>query len=236
MWARSLGWEDLLVEGMATHSSILAWRIPWTEKPGGLQCIGLQRVRHHWNDLAFAHRHLRPGYWQGWLLLRPLSLTCCLLPVSSHGPPSVCICVLISFYRHHIVVESILMTSFSLQFSCSVVSFWPHGLQHARLPCPSPTPGAGSNSCSLSSGQLSHPLSSPSPPEFNLSQHQSLFQWVSSLHFNLIASLKNLSPNNSHSEILEIIITSIYKFHKFYLRKGWLKQNKRDLTTLYYII
>ena len=38
-------WEDLLEEGMATHSSILAWRILWTEKPGGLQSIGSQRVR-----------------------------------------------------------------------------------------------------------------------------------------------------------------------------------------------
>ena len=36
MWVRSLGWEDSLEEGMATHSTILAWRIPWTEEPGGL--------------------------------------------------------------------------------------------------------------------------------------------------------------------------------------------------------
>ena len=41
---RSLGWEDPLEKEMATHSSILAWRIPWTEKPGGLQSIGSQRV------------------------------------------------------------------------------------------------------------------------------------------------------------------------------------------------
>ena len=42
----SLGWEDPLEEGMATHSCILAWRIPWTGEPGGLQSTGLQRVRH----------------------------------------------------------------------------------------------------------------------------------------------------------------------------------------------
>ena len=42
----SLGWEDPLEEGMATHSSILAWRIPQTEEPGGLQPIGSQRVGH----------------------------------------------------------------------------------------------------------------------------------------------------------------------------------------------
>ena len=43
-WVQTLGWEDPLEEGMATHSTILAWRIPWTEEPGGLQSIGLQRV------------------------------------------------------------------------------------------------------------------------------------------------------------------------------------------------
>ena len=44
---RSLGWEDLLEKGMAAYSSILAWRIPWTEEPGGLQSMKLQRVRHN---------------------------------------------------------------------------------------------------------------------------------------------------------------------------------------------
>ena len=43
---QSLGREDSLEEGVATHSSVLAWRIPWTEEPSGLQSIGLQRVRH----------------------------------------------------------------------------------------------------------------------------------------------------------------------------------------------
>ena len=45
-WVRSLGQEDPLEEGMAVHFSILAWRIPWTEEPGGLQSTGSQRVRH----------------------------------------------------------------------------------------------------------------------------------------------------------------------------------------------
>ena len=43
---QSLGWEDLLEKGMATHSSILTWRIPWAEEPGGLQSMGSHRVRH----------------------------------------------------------------------------------------------------------------------------------------------------------------------------------------------
>ena len=41
-----LGWEDPLEEGITDHSSVLAWRIPWTEEPGGLQFVGLQRVGH----------------------------------------------------------------------------------------------------------------------------------------------------------------------------------------------
>ena len=45
-WVQSLGWEDLLEKEMATHSSILAWKIPWTEEPGRLQSMGLQRVEH----------------------------------------------------------------------------------------------------------------------------------------------------------------------------------------------
>ena len=51
-WILSLGWEDPLEESMVPHSSILAWRNPWTEEPGGLRSIGLQKVRHNWSDLA----------------------------------------------------------------------------------------------------------------------------------------------------------------------------------------
>ena len=46
MWVQSLGSEDPLEKEMATHSSILAWRISWTEEPGGLQSMGLQRAGH----------------------------------------------------------------------------------------------------------------------------------------------------------------------------------------------
>ena len=44
-WVQSLGWVDSLEDSMATHSRILAWRTPWTEEPGKLQSMGLQRVR-----------------------------------------------------------------------------------------------------------------------------------------------------------------------------------------------
>ena len=79
---------------------------------------------------------------------------------------------------------------FLLLFSRSDVSdsLWPHGLQHARLPCPSPTPGV----CSMSlqthvrwvhnAIQPSHPVLPSSPSALNLSQNQSLFQWINSLH------------------------------------------------------
>ena len=46
MGGRSLGWEDPLVEGMATHSTVLVWRVPQSEEPGGLQSIESHRVRH----------------------------------------------------------------------------------------------------------------------------------------------------------------------------------------------
>ena len=54
----SLGWEDPLQKGMATHSSILTWRIPWTEEPGGLQSMGWQRVRHDWATTLSLKRYL----------------------------------------------------------------------------------------------------------------------------------------------------------------------------------
>ena len=93
-WVWSLGWKDPLEKGMATHSSILAWRIPWT-----IQSMGLQHSL--WASLA----------WRGFN------------DITQQVP--------------------------SVQFSRSVMSdsLWPHGLQHARIPCLSPTPRAWPNSC-----------------------------------------------------------------------------------------
>ena len=73
----------------------------------------------------------------------------------------------------------------SVQFSSvaqSCLTLWPHGLEHARLSCPSLTPRAFSNSCPMN--RWCHPTISPChpPPTFNLSQHQGLFKWVSSSH------------------------------------------------------
>ena len=52
-WVQSLGWEDSLEKEMATHSSTLAWKSPWTEKPGRLQSMGSQRVRHDWETFPY---------------------------------------------------------------------------------------------------------------------------------------------------------------------------------------
>ena len=61
MWVQSLGQEDLLEKEMETHSSILAWEIPWTEEPGGLQPMGRKRIRH---DVEIKQQ-------QKWKKLRP---------------------------------------------------------------------------------------------------------------------------------------------------------------------
>ena len=63
-WVLFLGQEDALKKGMTIHSSILAWRIPWTEEPGGLQSMGSQRVRHDW--ACILSEEVWP-WWQGYV-------------------------------------------------------------------------------------------------------------------------------------------------------------------------
>ena len=58
-WVWSLGWEDYQEEGMATHSSILAWKIPWTEEPSGVQSMGSQRVPCNWSDWEHMHAWIK---------------------------------------------------------------------------------------------------------------------------------------------------------------------------------
>ena len=64
-WVRSLGWEDPLEKGMATHSNILAWKIPWTEETGGLQSTGLRRVRNNWTTKEQEKTSKTEVYYQG---------------------------------------------------------------------------------------------------------------------------------------------------------------------------
>ena len=65
---QSLGWEDPLEKEMATHSSILAWKVSWTEEPGGLQSMGLQRVRHDWATNTYLLIHVAAS-WSNILLI-----------------------------------------------------------------------------------------------------------------------------------------------------------------------
>ena len=83
---RSLGWEDPLEKEMATHSSTLAWQIPWREEPGRLQSMGSQRVGHHWaTELNWRPLNLPP--------LSPLSFLALLfLPLLSPPSPGSRIC------------------------------------------------------------------------------------------------------------------------------------------------
>ena len=121
MWetqVRTLDWEGPLEKEVATYSSILAWRIPWTEKPGRLQSMGSQRVRYDW---AITHT-TQPAQFLGF--------------------------------------------SVAVVFSAPVMSdsSRPQGLQHARLPCPSPPSEVCSSSCLLS---WRHPTISSSVTPFS---------------------------------------------------------------------
>ena len=130
---QSLRWENPLEKGMVTHSSILAWKIPWTQEPGGLQSIDSQRVRHDsvTNPFHFTFFSIFVAVVQSqsyvWLFVTAWTAAC--------------------------------QTSLSFTISWSAQTHV-HWVGVAVQP--------------------SH-LLSPSPPAFSLSQHQGLFQWVSSL-------------------------------------------------------
>ena len=89
-------------------------------------------------------------------------------------------------------------------------TLWSHGLQHARLPCPSPTPGLAQihvHQVSVAI-QASHPLPSPSPPAFNVAQHQGLFKW-SILHINWPKDWSftfSIIPSNEYSWLISFRI------------------------------
>ena len=104
-----------------------------------------------------------------------------MIPISSHFCFDLkTICTIVQYNIYIYIYTICIQYNHSVQFSHSVVSdsLQPHGLKHARLPCPPPTPRAYSNSGDHVSDpiQRSHPLLSPSPPAFNLSQNQGLFQ------------------------------------------------------------
>ena len=131
---------------MATHSSILAWKIPWTEEPEAWQATvcGSQRVGHDWATNIHTHTQVFQTWWKLIVLVFHFHSVCKSCPTlhnpMDHRTPGLPV--------HHQLPE----------FTQTHV----HWVSDAIQP--------------------SHPLSSPSPPAFNLSQRQGLFKWVSSSH------------------------------------------------------
>ena len=118
---------------MATHSSVLVWRIPGTGEPGGLRSMRSHRVRHNWSNLAAAAAHTYSLQFS--LVALSCPTLCDPMNHSTSGLPD-----------HHQLLES--------------TQTHAHWVSDAIQP--------------------SHPVLPPSPPAFNLSQHQGLFKWVSS--------------------------------------------------------
>ena len=104
-WARSLGWGDPLEKEMSTHSGILAWGIPWTEEPGGLQSMGLQRVGRDWVTNTFLTQKVAPNTLLVFLLRYLRGLSVSNLSVSRCWYPDV-------FYRFLKNIFSNLSTNF----------------------------------------------------------------------------------------------------------------------------
>ena len=149
----SLGGEDPMEKGMATHSSICAWRIPGTEKPSKLQPMGLQRVRHDWATNTHTHtkrKHVQSA-WEmmasNITILQIWDAICCCSVTQSY--PTLCDpmdCNMPGFPVFHYLLE--------------FAQIHVHWVNDTMQP--------------------SHPLLPLSPPACNFSQHQGLFQWVSS--------------------------------------------------------
>ena len=157
----------------ATHSSVLAWRIPGTGKPGGLPSLGSHRVRHNWSDLAAAAAASMHFFSKCEYLLQLIYLHMCIseLHMVFNNLP-------IIFLRE--------WHSFSF-LNCSVLFSSVHSLSRVWLFATRSTPGLPVHHQLPESIQThvhrvsdaiqpSNPLSSPSPPALNLSQHQGLFQ------------------------------------------------------------
>ena len=168
-WVRSLGQEDPLEKEMATHSSILAWKIPRTEEPDGLQSVGLQRVGQDWATVTSLHewiniwsnhyitenmkssiddRRKMPPTWTPNIILE-VAMRTHTLKFPKYIATQGFFFLSFSVWVNHVrcaqihVPEGWGVLLCSVQFSRSVVSdsLWPRESQHTRPPCLSPTPG-----------------------------------------------------------------------------------------------
>ena len=204
----SLGQEDPLEKGMATHSSILAWRIPWSEEPCGLQSMGLQRVRQNWAaNMYYPSFSIKvsPGRNLRWLCdSSPLfSFIHKLSPVY---PVFQYIKIVTSnIFSSFIIVhwERVSPVAFTFIYCCCCCC----SVAKLCLTLPDPV-DCSTNSCPLCEWChptiSSHPLSSPSPPTFNLSQYHGLFYWVGSSHQwpKYWSFSFSISPSNEYSRLI----------------------------------
>ena len=161
----SVGQEDPLEEEMATHSSVLAWRIPWTVEPGGLQCTGSQRVTHFWSNLALAHlekdsnkfvlKGLSFTYTENLTLQSQEKLTCLLLTLYPYGT-CYSLPTFLSVFQHYrcwlffLIILRVICFIFLLSvalmlcfcshahISCSVIVHLQCPTEHLPLGCPEP--------------------------------------------------------------------------------------------------
>ena len=169
-WVRSLVGKIPLEKGIATHPSILAWRIPWTEESGGQQSMGSQRVGYNWETNTF---HFSTKQIWGWSLWEFIFWK------MRQGIPT---------GISHVQLLPAQSLQLWLQFSSVAQSCPtlcdPMSCSTPGLPVQHQLPEFTQTHIHRVSDDIqpSHPLSSPSPPAPNLSQHQSLFQWISSSH------------------------------------------------------
>ena len=178
MQFRLLGWEDPLEEGMATHSSICAWRIPWTKEPGWLQSMGLHGVGHNWGDLACTYASPISSHPSSTQKQEDLRLVMGRKGTGRLGKENQRLlegcsgCSWPTSVQFSSVAQSCLTLCDSM--NCSMAGLPVH---HQFPECTQTHAHRVSDAI-----QPSHPLSSPSPPALNPSQHQDLFQWVNSSH------------------------------------------------------
>ena len=180
-----LGWEDSLEKGMATHCSILVWRIPQAMEPSGLESTGSQRVGHDWLSL----HPTTPGRSRDSKMGKMIPA---LQQLHSHV-----------FWNQRIYslnISFLICKTGSVQFSCLAMSdsLQPHGLQRAMPLCPSLTPGVYPNSSP--SSQWRHPtISSSVTPFFCLQSYPASesvlpIRWLKYWNFSF-----NISPSNEYS-------------------------------------
>ena len=140
-WVRSLGQEDPLEKEMATHSSILAWKIPWTEDPGRLQSMGSQRVRHNWaTSLSDCHSTYKLNKLGD--NIQPWCIPFAILNQSWHCSMSGSNCCFLSCIQVYVCQSCIL--------SPCLFNFFAQYISLKSFPCPSLSPRVCSNSCLLS--------------------------------------------------------------------------------------